>query len=155
MTHKLSILLVEDEKNICDFISTSRPHSGDTFENVKIIPKPGYIIKSATWNDGELTILQDEDTVGKVSLPALEEDAALTVSFEQAEVEQEAESPCDDIEIVFSNAQDENTREVSEDGITYSISKGQTVTIKSKSGKSISFNNEKKSVLGSFLGKRL
>ena len=23
MTHKLSILLVEDEKNICDFISTS------------------------------------------------------------------------------------------------------------------------------------
>lgn len=122
---------------------------GDTFENVKIIPKPGYIIKSATWNDGELTILQDEDTVGKVSLPALKEDAALTVSFEQAEVEQEAQFP-DDIEIVFSNAQDENTREVSEDGITYSISKGQTVTIKSKSGKSISFNNEKKSVLGAF-----
>ena len=70
------------------------------FENVKIIPKPGYIIKSATWNDSELTILQDEDTVGKVSLPALKEDAALTVSFEQAEVEQEAQFP-DDIEIVF------------------------------------------------------
>ena len=61
-----------------------------------------------------------EDTVGKVSLPALKEDAALTVSFEQAEVEQEAQFP-DDIEIVFSNAQDENTREVSEDGITLSL----------------------------------
>ena len=77
---------------------------GDTFEKVKIIPKPGYIIKSATWNDGELTILQDEDTVGKVSLPSLKEDAALTVSFEQAEVEQEAQFPDDKIHAETDNS---------------------------------------------------
>lgn len=114
---------------------------GTSFDDVRIIAEAGYTVKSAILGEDELEIQRESDTVAKISIPSRKEEQELYVEFEQVKVEDVSELP-EDIELVFSNEADVRSKNVSGDEITYVITKGNTVTVKSVSGKKINFNKE-------------
>ena len=121
---------------------------GSTIGDVKVIPEAGYRLKSVTLDSIEQELQQDDDAVaGKISVPAITEDEILSVAFEKVETKTDADFP-EEIEVVFSNEKDAVSKCETENEVIYTITKGASVTLKSKSGDKISLNDETTSIFG-------